>query len=508
MTKQTDQEYEALHKLSKNIYMLGGIVSLLHWDQETHMPEGATEIRAQQLQTLAGIRHKEKTSRKFSNALSKLIDLESGKIHASRLPSNKKAALTCWRLDYLKATALPETFVREFTRVTSEGQMVWKHARSNDKFADFAPYLEKIIGMNRKMADYLGYREHPYDALLDNYEPGMTTAEVSKLFNSLRQSVSNLLKEIMQAKQIDDSFLFGTFPQKKQLEFAKSLLNDMGYTEKYGRLDFSAHPFSSSCHPTDSRITTRIHTSGLMENIFAVLHEGGHSLYEMGLPQEHYGTPLCEAISLGMHESQSRWWETRIGKNKAFWKHYLPLLKQTFKGKLDEISLNDFYRSINKVAPTLIRVESDEVTYPLHVIVRFELECALIEGELKVKDLPEAWNEKMGELLHIRPPSNKDGCLQDIHWAMGAFGYFPTYTLGNMFAAQLFERFELDHPDWEMQVSQGELSFIREWLGDKVHCFGRQYDSKELLKKSTGKKFSSEAYASYLDNKYREIYSL
>ena len=347
----------------------------------------------------------------------------------------------------------------------------------------------------------MGYSAHPYDALLDDYEPGITTAEIASLFSRLQKRITSLVKTLAK-KPVDDTFLHGTFDPAKQIAFGKIILHDMGYSMENGRLDLSSHPFSSSCHPTDSRITTRIHPTSLISNISVILHEGGHSLYEMNLPAEDYGSPLCEAISLGMHESQSRFWETRIGQSKAFWKHYLPLLQKTFKGKLDKVSLDQFFKAVNKVEPSMIRVEADEVTYSLHVIIRFELEKALIEGTLAIRDLPEAWRGKMKEYLGIIPKNDAEGCLQDIHWSMGAFGYFPTYTLGNLYAAHLFEGFEKDHPQWEKRVEKGDLLFIKDWLGDNVHRYGRQYGSKELLKKATGKEFSEKAYVNYLERKY------
>ena len=330
--------------------------------------------------------------------------------------------------------------------------------------------------MSRKKADFLGYQGHPYDALMDQYEPGITTKEVSQIFSSLRKSITELLKEISKVKQIDNNFLHGKFSPDKQLEFAHRILKDIGYGSEYGRLDISSHPFSSAAHPTDSRITTRIHKTSLLSCISVILHEAGHGLYEMGLPKEHYGSPLGDAISLGIHESQSRWWETRIGQSKPFWQHYLPLLKDQFKGKLDKISLDLFYKAINKVEPSLIRVEADEVTYPLHVILRFEIECALIEGSLNLREIPEAWNAKMKELLGIVPSTNTEGCLQDIHWSMGGFGYFPTYTLGNIYASQLFESFAKKYPAWENKVASGDFHFITHWLHEAIHKHGRRYE--------------------------------
>lgn len=499
------KDYQKVHEISRHARILGGISSLLEWDQETYMPPGGAQNRADQIETLAGIIHSERTSKKFSNALSKLIDLKTGKTVPTLKPE-QKAAAKMWRRDYLHDTALPKTFVEQFAKLTSQSQLAWREAKKNNTFQQFAPFLDKIVSMCRKKADYLGYEQHPYDALLDLYEPEATSKDIGKLFGQLKAHVVPLLKKIMAAKQVDDRFLFGKFEAEKQMELGRKLLADMGYDMSKGRLDLSTHPFSSASHPTDSRVTTRIHPTSLISNLSVVLHEGGHGMYEMGLPVEHYGSPLGEAISLGVHESQSRWWETRIGQSRPFWQHYLPLLKKSFKG-LDKIGLEAFYRAVNKVEPSFIRVEADEVTYTLHVILRFELERGLIEGALRIRDVPEAWNSKMQELLGITPKTNSEGCLQDIHWSMGGLGYFPTYTLGNLYAAHLFKGFEKSHPDWEKQVAKGNLLFIKEWLHENVYRHGRRYTAQELLKKATGSSFSADAYMRYITDKYKEIYS-
>lgn len=503
-----NKDYQALLQISRHIKILGGVSNLLHWDQETYMPSGAANIRAEQLEALSEIIHKEATGSKFSTALGKMVSLKDGTFKSKSLNPREKAALLQWRRDYNKAKALPTKFVKEFTKLSSQGLQAWRSARSENSFQRFAPFLERIIDKSREKAELYGYKEHPYDALLDDYEPEITSREISTLFQGVRKSIVQLLGQISKAKQVDSSFLSGKFDHEKQMAFSKQILQEMGYDMTRGRLDFSTHPFSISTHPTDSRITTRIHNNSLMDCLSAVMHECGHSLYEMGLPQDEFGSPLCESVSLGIHESQSRWWETRIGQSKPFWKHYLPLLKKTFKGKLDDVSLVEFYRAVNKVQPSFIRVEADEVTYPLHVILRFEIEKELIEGSMQVRDIPEAWNARMKSYLGITPPNDAQGCLQDIHWAMGGFGYFSTYTLGNMFAAQFFDAFEKDYPTWKEQVSQGHLSFIKEWLNKQIHQYGRQYSSKELIKKVTGKAFSSEPYLRYLNDKYKEIYSL
>lgn len=501
------KHYQKLHELSRRARTLSGISQLLEWDQETYMPAKAAEIRALQLSDLAGIVHSKKTCKKYAKALERLIDLNTGDVRAAGLSPEQQAAVKLWRRDYKIDTALPRAFVEDFARKTSEAQQVWRKARKENDFEAFAPYLEKIIELNRKKAEYLKYEDSPYDALLDLYEPGFKSSEVTALFTHLQKGIIDLLKKIQKAKPVGDSFLHGKFPHDKQMNFGHFLLKEIGFDFDKGRLDISTHPFSSSSHPNDSRVTTRIHLKGLFDNISSVLHEGGHSLYEMGLPANHYGSPLGEAISMGFHESQSRWWETRIGHSKPFWQHYLPFLKKEFQKSLSHVDLESFYKAINKVQPSFIRVEADEVTYNLHVILRYELELALIEGTLKVRDLPEAWNEKMKKFLGITPKSNAEGCMQDIHWSMGAFGYFPTYTLGNLYASHLFEKFEKDEPEWGKKIAAGKsMEFIKNWLQENIYCHGRRFASKELLKIITSKDFSSEAFLFYLNGKYGEIY--
>lgn len=507
-TSKYQKEYKNLHDLSRHTRILQGIASLLDWDQETYMPSGASAIRSEQLKVMAGLIHREKTSKEFAKALSKLINIKTGQVIAKTLPNPQVAALKEWRRDYLQDTSLPTKFVEDFAKLTSQSILAWKSAKDGNAFQKFAPYLDRIVTMCRKKADYLGYKDHPYDALLDQYEPNITTREVTTLFTKLRNNITPLLKKIASAKQVNDKFLYGKWDEAKQIAFSNTLLNALDYDLTKGRLDFSAHPFSSASHPTDSRITTRFHPTYLVNMFFTVLHEAGHALYEMGLPENQYGTPLGEARSLGIHESQSRWWETRIGMSKSFWQYFLPKLKDTFKGQLDSVTLEKFYLGINKVEPSLIRVEADELTYPLHVILRFELEKDLIDGSLKVRDIPEAWNAKMETYFGIIPPTDTQGCLQDVHWSMGGIGYFPTYTLGNIYAADLFNGFTKDHPDWEHKVAAGEFGFIKLWLHEKIYQHGRHYTSHELIKNATGKPFSADSYLNYLKDKYNKIYKL
>jgi carboxypeptidase Taq len=328
---------------------------------------------------------------------------------------------------------------------------------------------------------------------------------VGLIFDGLQKELTGLIKKINKSRPIDDRFLHKKIDHAKQLEIAHWILSQLPIDAAYSRLDLSAHPFSTALHPHDSRITTRILPKGFMSNIFSVLHEAGHSMYEMGLPVANWGTPLSEATSLSIHESQSRWWETLIGRSLCFWKQFYPALQKKLP-HLKTIPLDRFYRAINQVSPSLIRVEADEVTYCLHVIVRFEIEKELISGSLQVSDLPDAWNSKMKEYLGVTPPNDSQGCLQDIHWSLGDFGYFPTYALGNLFAAQFMTCFAKETPDWEEAVAKGTLGFIREWLKENIHQWGRMYNSEELAKRITGKPLSETAYTNYLKKKYASIY--
>ncbi len=502
------EAYSNLAKLSRRVELLSGINSLLDWDQETYMPRKGAPLRAEQLEALATIIHQAKTSEEMANAIQSLIDIDSGKIRANNLSEEQQAALLRWRKDYKTESALPAWFVAEFAKLTSHGMEAWKEARAKDDFNIFAPYLETIIEMNRRKAEFLGFKETPYDALLDLYEPEMTTAETTRLFNLIRQPLVNLLKKITAKPQVDTKALHGHVDENTQLHFSKKILDAMKYDFASGNLSKSTHPFCSSLGPHDCRITTRIHTDNFMDNVKTVMHEAGHALYALQLPEHHFGTPLGQALSMGVHESQSRWWECLIGLSRPFWEHFLPVAQKEIGGQLNHIDLDTFWKAINKVEPSFIRVEADEVTYPLHVILRFEMEQDLIAGKLAVKEIPEAWNAKMKELLGITPPNNAKGCLQDVHWSMGAFGYFPTYLLGNAYAAFMMEAFKREYPDWEKQIAQGELAFINNWLKHNVHQHGRRYNSLPLMEEVGKTAFSTKPYIHYLTEKYSQVYGI
>ncbi len=504
----TTKAYDTIWKHSRTMATLSGIRSLLQWDQETHMPPGAGEIRAQQIELLSGMIHSKLVNKQFSNQLSQCIDINSGTILVKGLSASQRAAMREWRRDYQRAVKLPDRFVKEFAKLTSEALTPWAQARKENAYHYFSPYFEQIVKKCREKAEFLGYKDHPYDALIDEYEPEMTTRKLKSLFSTIKKPIISLLHKICDEKDPDTSFLYGSFSAKKQLQFSRLILDTMGNDTQYSSLDISTHPFSAAAHPTDSRMTTRIHPRYLMENILSTIHEGGHSLYEMGLPKEHYGTPLCQATSYGIHESQSRLWECLVGKSLHFWKHFFPKLKKMFPTKLNGVSLNKFYRAINRVSPGPIRIEADEISYTLHIILRFEIETALIDGSLSLRDLPDAWNQKMQQYLNITPQNNSEGCLQDIHWAMGGIGYFPTYSLGNLYSAHLFNTYSQQCPTWETQLAQGTLSPLRSWLNTHVHQYGRQYTAPNLIKKISGYQLNPQHYLNYLNHKFTTLYSL
>jgi len=484
--------YKTLCDLSKRATLLDGIGQLLGWDQETYMPEKAAPVRASQLELIAELSHSVKTGKPFETALKALTKSKS-------LKEPEKSVVRLLERDFNRESKLPKQFVQEFARTTSKGQVVWQKAKKQKKFSLFKPHLEHIVALVRKKADYFGYTDHPYDALVDEYEPGMTTKALDTLFSELKKTSTAIVTAWQDRKEKP---LHIKASDSEQIALCKWLLECIGFDFSRGRVDLSAHPFSSSCHPNDSRMTTRLESHGIVTQVLTTLHEAGHSFYEMGLQQKYYGLPLCQSVSLGIHESQSRFWETRIGRSRAFWKMLYPELKKKFPSSLKSLTLDTLMQRLNQVSPSFIRVDADEVTYPLHVILRFEIEKELVQGSLKVKDVPERWNAAMKSLLGITPKDDAEGCLQDIHWSMGAIGYFPTYSLGNIYAASIFDVFQKAHTDWEKTIARKEFGFIHDFLYKYVWQHGRRYDGSELIKKITGKPLSCKPYITYLNEKY------
>lgn len=501
--KTPQLRYEALLAKGKEIEVLKSISTLVGWDQETYMPKESIGIHSTQKQYLEGLIHKEMTSVEFQELISSFIDLETGVFtDVNGLDEIQKAAIREWRIDIVKAKKLPDIFVKTFAKATSETVAIWGEARQNNDFKMFIPHLENILSLTKEKASYLGYKDHPYDALLDEYEAGMTVKKLDKLFSGLKSFLIDLTKRLS-SNTAETSFLYGEFDEIQMVAFDNLILKTMGFKENAYRLDTSNHPFCLSLHPTDVRMTTVTKTNDLFAaNISSVIHEAGHGLYEQGLDVTLFGTPLCEFLSMGIHESQSKLWECFLGQSLPFWTHFYPHLQKYFPKQFDKVSLDSFYKAINLITPSFIRIYADEITYSLHVILRYELEKALLEGSLQVKDIPEAWNKKMQEYLQITPKNYKEGCLQDIHWAWGLFGYFPTYALGNLYAAQLFHTIKEKFPDWKERVSQGHLLFIRDFLKENIHRHGRFYTPDELIQRATGKSLSESFFKEYLEEKY------
>jgi len=500
-----NKEIAELKKRLVAISHLSSILGLLEWDQNVYLPAKAGEARAKQVAELSSLVH------------AKFVDLDNDGLLTglkAQLDKNKlrdgEAVIVSetWR-DFGRAKKLPDAFVREMAEVSSRSETNWAEARSKNDFALFLPWLEKIVKLKRQEAKYIGYTKSPYDALIDTFEPGMTTDEASKILNDLKDFLVPFIGRIKKAKlKIDPKRLAGKFPIAKQMAFNEQIVSKMGFDLEAGRIDKTVHPFELSMHPTDVRITTRYSENDALYSVGSIIHEAGHGLYDQGMNPQHFGTPLAEMISHGIHESQSRLWENIIGKSQSFWKYFYPKLQKEFPKPFKAVPLADFVRIINKVSPSLIRTEADEVTYNLHIIMRFEIEREMIEGSIDLKDLPKIWQAKMQEYFGLKVPNNSVGVLQDVHWGAGLIGYFPTYSFGNLYSAQFYSAMKRDIPDIDNQIASGKFSEVREWLRKNIHAHGKTYKAGELVKKVTGDELNSKYFIDYLKEKYYKLYSI
>jgi len=498
-----NKKVEKLKERIVEISHLASISGLLSWDQEVMMPRKAIDARAASAAHLAGIIHKKFIDIDFDGALTNLKkQLDKGKL------DDKERAIVAetWK-EFEREIKLPESFVRELAEITSKAQSVWAEAREKNNFLLFLPYLSEIVKLKRKEAKLVGYKNHPYDALIDVYEPGMTTDDAAKILNDLKDFLIPFVKKISLSKQkINSKILEGNFPIEKQIKFNKFIAGKIGFDFETGRIDESVHPFTMGLHPYDTRLTTRYKKNNIFYSIGSTVHEAGHGIYEQGLPVEHFGTPLSESISLGAHESQSRLWENNIGKSREFWKYFYPKIKKEFPLPFNKISLDELYKTINKISPSLIRTEADEISYNLHIILRFEIEKEMIEGSIDLKDLPQIWNFKVKEYFGIKVPSDSLGVLQDVHWSCGLIGYFPTYAIGNLYAAQFYSVMEKQIKDIKNKISKGDFLEIKNWLNKNIHTHGKLYSAGDLVKKVTGEPLNSDYFIKYIENKYKEIY--
>lgn len=492
--------YEQLIATSEEAHLLHTLDYLLLWDSETFMPKKGVSFRSIQKEYIAKMQHKVLTSDELKSAFKELIDFKTKKILIKDLTQDQEIAILRCFEDFEKESKLPSSLVESIAKITAEASHVWSKAKQENDFATFLPYLEKIFGLMRQKADYLGFDDHPYDALVDLYEPKMTSKELDHLFGTIKDPIRQL---VAHRKSVNDECLKGNFSIESQKNLSDQLLLKMGYEKDTYRLDISSHPFCLGFGPHDVRMTTRITTDNFTDNISTLLHEAGHGLYEANTDNKELPFPLRRYLSIAMHESQSKFWECFVGLNKDFWTGFYPVAEQTFPS-LKKVGLNTLYDAINKIEPSFIRVHADEVTYCLHVILRYEIEKGFIDGSLKPKDLPEIWREKMKHYLGITPPNDKEGCLQDIHWASGYIGYFPTYALGCFYAAQFFNQMKKDHPDYNKKMQHHDLIFLKEWLVKNVHHHGRKYYSHELVKKVTHEDVSAKHFLKYLNEKYKQ----
>lgn len=474
--------------------------AVLQWDQETYMPVAGADMRSRQIATLSEMAHNMFTQPTAGNALQKLAENDTLDVF-----QRKNVELT--RYDYQLQEKLPSAFVRQLSETVSRAFQAWLDARKAKDFNLFQPSLEKLVDLKKQEADLLGYRDHPYNALLNQYEKGCTVALLDHTFEELKPPLQALITRITASKQVENSLLKQFFPEAKQWAFSLDLLDKMGFDIKAGRQDKSAHPFTTNFSSRDVRITTRIDENDLGNMTFSTIHELGHALYEQGLPESQYGLPLGEYASLGIHESQSRLWENNVGRSFACCQHFMPLLKKHFPEQFDGSSAAELYQAVNRVEPSFIRTEADELTYHFHVIVRYELEKALIGGTLQAKDIPAYWNEAYKNFLGITVPDDSLGCLQDVHWSHGSFGYFPTYSLGSLYAAQFFTAASQDIPTLDEKLKQGDYRTLLEWLHKKVHMHGRFFTSEELCRNISGEGLNIKYFMQYVTNKYRFIYA-
>ncbi len=492
----TEAKYRKLLTIQREIIMLYHIEALLEWDQRCYIPSQAHEYRSDQVSYLAVMRHQKGTSKRIGDLLGELAAAGLGQGDDPRDVNVRE-----WQRDYERKCKLPEDLVSELTKITSFAQSVWGEARAKNDFSLFQPWLEKIVALKRRQADCLGWTVEPYDALLDEYEPGAKTAEVGKVLGDLRDRLVPLVKAIAgSGKKPDTSVLHRNFPAGDQEAFSKLVATAIGYDFARGRVDQTTHPFCTTLGPNDVRITTRYIPDHINGALFGTLHESGHALYEQNLPIEFSGTPMADAVSLGIHESQSRLWENIVGRSLPFWQKWYPDAQKHFSA-LKDVSLVDYVFAINAVEPSFIRVEADETTYNLHILLRFELERALMNGDLIPADVPDAWNVQFKSYFGLDVPDNARGCLQDIHWSAGLIGYFPTYSIGNLNSAQFYENAVIDIGDQEENFRMGVYAPLLNWLRTNIHAHGKRYRSAKLTKLVTGKSLGSDALMRYLEQK-------
>lgn len=491
--------YTEFENQTRKIALLGNTLGLMSWDQEVGMPAKGAGIRAHKMSLLSGMVHDIQTAAPYVSITRELME------DVSLSEEQRVNVKEVWRM-LEKSLKVPTAFVEEMSHTISAAFNAWQQAKAEKKFEIFAPMLEKLVKLKKEEAEMLGYNEHPYNAFLDQYDPGLTVKEVDTLFADVRRQLVDFVQRIARQPQPDDAFFRGGFDLTTQEAFGRELLEKMGYDFQAGRMDRAPHPFCIGLHPMDTRITYRVKQEDLSEIIWGVIHEGGHALYEQGLKPEYFGMPMGTAVSLSIHESQSRLWENNVGRSLAYWEYFLPQLRQRFPGQLEQVQPVDFFRACNRVEPSLIRTSADELTYHFHIMIRYEIEKAIFENTVSVNDLPALWNARYKEYLGIDVPDDAAGILQDVHWSHGSFGYFPTYSLGSFYATQFYAAAAKALPDLEENIRQGQLLPLREWLRENIHQLGMRYPSGELCRRVTGESLRFQYFMDYAHQKYATVY--
>jgi carboxypeptidase Taq len=503
---KTDAELSELFERTQEISDLGGLLGLVGWDQQVKMPPQANRIRGPQLATLQALVHERQTAPRIGA----LLDALEPRVQGDGYTDADRGMVRLVRRNYDQATKIPAALVREVAEATSEAWGAWEQAKPANDFALFAPHLRNVVKLTRQVADHLGYVGSPYNALLDQFEPDMTLDMLNPILDRVRDATVDLLRRVQESGHtIDTSSLHGNFDAARQLDLCKAVLQKMGYRFDAGRMDESSHPFTGGGgSPYDVRVTVRVDPTYFPGALMAAIHEGGHAVYEQGSDPALARTVLAGGASMGLHESESRLWENYIGRSLPFWKHHFGLLCDHFPETFPRHGVEELVRALNEVTPSLVRVEADEVTYNLHIIIRFELEQGLINGEIDVDDLPSLWNQKYQDYLGLTPPTDTQGVLQDIHWSGGSFGYFPTYTLGNLYGAQIYQTLRRAFPDYEQRLEAEGTGFILDWLREHMYAYGQVYTPGEMARQVTGEDLNPEYFVQYANAKFGALYGL
>ncbi len=488
--------YKKLLQRARGIALATSAASVLTWDQETYMPAKSLPYRAEQLAWLSGYSHRQFIAKQVGQWISECEQ------HGFAPDSDQAGNLREWRRQYDRATKVPPRLIEKLERVRAHSREAWRQARQQSDFSIFKPHLDKILDLTRKMADCWGYQESPYDALIEGYEPGAKASQLRQLFAEMRPAIERVLgPAVAKSAEVPKDLLKGEYPVAAQQAFNRKVAEAIGFDFKAGRIDTTTHPFCSTVGAGDCRLTTRYDESEFAQSLYGVLHEAGHGMYEQGLVQDDYGTPNGSAVSLAIHESQSRLWENHVGRAPAFWEHWHSMACEFLPG-LKKFSPEQISAAVNRVSPSFIRVEADQVTYDLHIILRFEIEVNLAEGKLKTSDIPAYWNEQFEKMFGLKVTKDSEGCLQDIHWSIGLIGYFPTYSLGNLNAAQLMRRAAADNPSLAGELASGEYKPLLTWLQDKIHRKGSRYNPRELIRLATGEPTGISDHVNYLTGKF------